>query len=57
MAAPNPTIEREVLKLLEEALEQPEDKRKTWLALKLKERELVGQRVEDLVAFAKRRGL
>ncbi len=50
-----PFAEREVLQILEEALEQPEERRKRWLTRKLKERELVGQRVEDLLAFAERR--
>ncbi|MDN3647217.1 hypothetical protein QWY75_13480 [Pontixanthobacter aestiaquae] len=48
----NPIAEREVLEILEQALEKPESDRRRWLAQKLKERELVGQRVEDLLAFA-----
>ncbi|WP_164089209.1 MULTISPECIES: hypothetical protein [Sphingomonadaceae] len=51
----SPFAEREVLQILEEALEQPRADRKRWLIRKLKERELVGQRVEDLLAFAERR--
>ncbi|WP_209346786.1 hypothetical protein [Pontixanthobacter sp. CEM42] len=50
-----PYAEREVLQILEEALEQPEADRARWLTQKLKERELIGQRVEDLLSFAEQK--
>ena len=56
MTGLSPSAEREVLALLEEALDQPGDRRRQWLRQKLGEREEVGRHVERLLAFAERRG-
>ncbi|MEL7447196.1 MAG: hypothetical protein AAGK02_15535 [Pseudomonadota bacterium] len=44
--------ERECLQLLEEALAQPPDQRRLWLERKLRERDQIERKLEDLLAIA-----
>ncbi|MEM8696402.1 MAG: hypothetical protein AAGE05_10315 [Pseudomonadota bacterium] len=55
--APDPVLEREVLDLLEEALNQPPSVRRDWLSKNLRQRIEIGGRVEQLLAIADRYGL
>lgn len=49
--------ERELLDLLEEALDQPQSERKAWLERKLIERDLIGRKLEDLISLAERKNI
>ena len=48
----DPHAERELLELLEEALDQPLANRREWLKRKLRERDRVGRKLEDLIVLA-----
>lgn len=48
----DPHAERELLELLEEALDQPLESRREWLKRKLHERDRVGRKLEDLIVLA-----
>ncbi|WP_417612084.1 hypothetical protein [Parasphingorhabdus sp.] len=48
----DPHAERELLELLEEALDQPLASRREWLKRKLRERDRVGRKLEDLIVLA-----
>ncbi len=50
----DPHAERELLELLEEALAQPVANRREWLKVKLKERNRIDRKLEDLIALAER---
>ena len=50
----DPNAERELLQLLEEALAQPQSTRREWLSRKLRERDQIGQKLEDLLVLAER---
>ncbi len=56
LADVNMDMEREVLALLEEALNEPAESRRAWLERRLRQNLEIGSRVEDLLAVADRYG-